>query len=168
MNRPEVVPEGFERSLRDRLVGRIAVMGIGNTMRGDDGLGVRLVNSLQPTSLSPDVGLFACEMTPENFAGPVKLFQPDTILMIDAAELNEPPGSARLLDAQEIVDSGMTTHTLSLRLLATLLQSETNANVVVLAVQPKGREFGAEVSPEVSETLNYLTELLPAVFERVT
>lgn len=168
MNRPEVVPEDLETTLRDRLVGRVAVMGIGNTMRGDDGLGVHLVNSLQQTSLSPNVGLFVCEMTPENFAGPVAEFRPDTILMIDAAELGEAPGSARLVDAREIADSAMTTHTLSLRLLATLLESETNANVVVLAVQPKGREFGAEVSLEVSETLFYLTELLHSIPDRET
>jgi hydrogenase 3 maturation protease len=107
-------------------------------------------------------------MTPENFAGPVAEFRPDTILMVDAAELGEPPGSARLVDAKEIADSSMTTHTLSLRLLATLLESETNANVVVLAVQPKGREFGAEVSPETSETLLYLAELLHSILHRET
>ena len=168
MNRPEVIPEDFETTLRDRLVGRVAVMGIGNTMRGDDGLGVHLVNSLQQTSLSRNIGLFVCEMTPENFAGPVTEFRPDTILMIDAAELGEAPGSARLVGAQEIADSGMTTHTLSLRLLATLLESETNATVTLLAVQPKGREFGAEVSPQVSETLFYLTELLRSILHRET
>jgi len=168
MNRPEVVPEDFERSLRDRLVGKIAVMGIGNTMRGDDGLGVHLVNSLQPPSLSPDVGLFACEMTPENFLGPVTEFQPNTILMIDAADLNGPPGSARLVAAQEIADSGTTTHNMSLRLLATMLESTTNATVTLLAVQPKGRNFGAEVSPEVSETLHYLTELFHTILPRET
>jgi hydrogenase 3 maturation protease len=168
MNRPEVVPEDFERSLRDRLVGRIAVMGIGNTMRGDDGLGVHLVNSLRPHSLSPDVALFACEMTPENFLGPVTEFQPDTVLMIDAAQLNELPGTARLVEAKEIVDSGTTTHNMSLRLLATMLESVTNAKVTLLAVQPKGREFGAELSPEVSHTLRYLTELLHTALPRET
>jgi hydrogenase 3 maturation protease len=166
MNRPEVVPEDFETKLRDPFVGRIAVMGIGNTMRGDDGIGTHVVNSLQLDSLSPDVGLFACETTPENFLGPVNEFQPNTILMIDAAELGEPPGSARLVDVREIDDSGLTTHTMSLQLLATMLESATNAKVTLLAVQPKQREFGAEVSPEVSETLSYLTELLQTILRR--
>jgi len=166
MNRPEVVPEDFETTLRDRLVGRIAVMGIGNVMRCDDGLGVHLVNSLRLASPSPDVGLFACEMTPENFLGPVTEFQPNTILMIDAAELGEPPGSARLVDAREIEDSGLTTHTLSLRLLATMLESATYAKVVLLAVQPKTRDFGTEVSPEVRETLDYFAELLQTILRR--
>jgi hydrogenase 3 maturation protease len=166
INRPGVVPENFERTLRDRFVGRIAVMGIGNTMRGDDGLAVHLVNSVRQSSLSPNVGLFVCEMTPENFVGPVTEFQPDTILMIDAAELGEPPGSVHLVDAQDIADSGMTTHTLSLRLLATVLESATNAEVALLAVQPKRRDFGAEISPEVSETLDYLTQLVHAIIHR--
>jgi len=166
MKRPEVVPEDFETSLRYRLGGRVAVMGIGNTMRGDDGLGVHLVNSVRQASLSPNVGLFVCEMTPENFVGPVTEFQPDTILMIDAAEFGEPPGSVHLVDAHDIADSGMTTHTLSLRLLATMLESATNAEVALLAVQPKGRDFGAQVSPEVSEIMDYLTELFHAIIHR--
>ncbi len=146
--------------MRERLVGRIAIMGIGNIMRGDDSLGVHLLNSLQLASLSPDVRLFACEMAPENFLGPVTEFQPDTTLMVDAAEIGEPPGSVRLVDAGEIEDSGLTTHTLSLRLVATMLESATNAKVVLLAVQPGVRGFGTQVSAEVCETLDYLTELL--------
>jgi hydrogenase 3 maturation protease len=164
MNRPEVVPAGFEAELARQLVGNVAVMGIGNTMRCDDGFGVLLTKSLQRAGLPGALRLFVCEMTPENFVGPVSRSEPDTILMIDTAEIGEPPGSVRLLNAQDIAESGMTTHNLSLSLLATMLESATNASVLLLAVQPKTVGFGEEISPEVSQTLDYLTEL----FERVS
>jgi hypothetical protein len=45
-----------------------------------------------------------------------------------------------------------------------MLESATNASVLLLAVQPKTVGFGEEISPEVSQTLDYLTEL----FERVS
>lgn len=164
MNRPEVVPVSLEAELARQLVGNVAVMGIGNTMRCDDGFGVLLTRSLQRAGLPGTLRLFVCEMTPENFVGPVTQSKPDTILMIDTAELGEPPGSVRLLNAQDIAESGMTTHNLSLRLLATVLESATNASVLLLAVQPKTVGFGEEISPEVSQTLDYMTEL----FERVS
>jgi len=143
-------------------------MGIGNTLRGDDGFGVFLVKSLESGRLPDHLGLFVCEMTPENFVGPLTEFEPDTIVMVDAAELSEPPGSVRLINAQEIAESGMTTHNLSLRLLARMLESATNATVVLLAVQPKIVSFGTELSPEVSQTLRYLTESFQQVFRRET
>ena len=166
MNRPEVVPEDFEAELSRQLVGKVAVMGIGNTMRCDDGFGVFLVKSLQRAGLPSGFRLFICEMTPENFVGPVAEFQPDTILMIDTAELGEPPGSVRLVNAHEIAESGMTTHNLSLRLLANMLESTTNASVILLVVQPKKIDFGTEISPEVSQTLGYLAEFLERVLRR--
>ena len=166
MNRPEIVPEDFEAELSRQLVGKVAVMGIGNTMRCDDGFGVFLVKSLQRAELSSDIRVFLCEMTPENFVGPVAEFQPDTILMIDTAELGEPPGSVRLVNAHEVAESGMTTHNLSLRLLANMLESTTNASVILLAVQPKKIDFGTEISPEVSQTLGYLAGFLERVLRR--
>ncbi len=166
MNRPEIVPESFEQELARRLAGNVAVMGIGNTMRCDDGFGVLLTRSLQRAGLPGTLRLFVCEMTPENFVGPVTKSEPDTILMIDTAELGEPPGTVRLLNAEDVADSGMTTHNLSLRLLANMLESATSACVHLLAVQPKTVGFGEEISPEVSQTLDYLTELFQRVSAR--
>ena len=166
MDRPEIVPESFEPELARQIVGKVAVMGIGNTLRCDDGFGTVLAESLQRAKLPDDLRLFLCEMTPENFVGPVTRFAPDTILMIDTAELGEPPGSVRLLSAEDVAESGMTTHNLSLRLLANMLESATHASVYLLAVQPKTVGFGEEISPEVSETLEYLTKILERVFRR--
>ena len=166
VNRPEVVPENLEAELSGQLVGKVAVMGIGNTMRCDDGFGVVLVRSLQGAGLPDDIRLFICEMTPENFVGPVTQFQPSTILMIDTAELGEPPGSVRLVNARDIAGSGMTTHNLSLRQLANMLESATDASVILLAAQPGKLDFGLEIGPEVSQSLGYLTECLERVFRR--
>jgi hydrogenase 3 maturation protease len=166
VDRPEIVPESFEPELARRLAGKVAVMGIGNTLRCDDGFGVLLTRSLQRAGLPGTLRLFVCEMTPENFVGPVTQFGPDTILMVDTAELGEPPGSVRLLNAQDIAESGMTTHNLSLCLLANMLASGTNASIYLLAVQPKTVGFGEETSPEVSRTLDYMTELFDRVSRR--
>jgi len=157
MKCPDFAPADFETTLSERLIGKVAIMGIGNTLRGDDGFGVCLVKALEALQPLPGLGLFVCETTPENFVGPVTDFGPDTILMIDAAELGGEPGSVNLIGIDDVADSGMTTHNLSLGLLGKLLESATSATVVLLAVQPKRRSFGSDLSGEVLETLYYLT-----------
>jgi len=163
VNHPTTVPDNFETTVRHRLVGKVAVMGIGNTLRSDDGVGVRLVEGLQHLHLPAGVRPFVCDTAPENFVGPVADFQPGTILMIDAAELGDEPGSVRLVGLEDIAGTGMTTHTLSLRLLGNMLESATDATVLLLAVQPKSRAFGTGLSGEVEQTLRYLTEVLAHV-----
>jgi len=161
------LPENFEQTVRQRLVGKVAVMGIGNTLRGDDGLGVRLVEALQSVHLPAGIRLFVCETTPENFVGPVADFHPDAVLMVDAAELGEEPGSVRLVSLEDIAGTGMTTHTLSLRLLGNMLKSSTDAAVMLLAVQPKSRAFGKGLSGEVQHTLRHVTDLLARVLREM-
>jgi len=163
---PGFVPTDFETTLGEHLVGKVAIMGIGNTLRGDDGFGVYLTKALQALQPSPGLGLFVCETTPENFVGPVTGFEPDTVLLIDAAEFGEEPGSVRLIDVEDIADCGMTTHNLSLRPLGRMLESATGANVVLLAVQPKRREFGTDLSREVLRALHYLTEVFGRALQR--
>jgi hydrogenase 3 maturation protease len=157
MKCPGFVPADFEATLCEHLGRKVAIMGIGNPLRGDDSVGVCLVKALQAVQPSPVLGLFVCETTPENFVGPVTDFEPDIVLMIDAAELGEKPGSVRLIGIENIADCGMTTHSLSLGLLGKMLESVTGANVVLLAVQPKRRDFGTDLSREVLRTLHYLT-----------
>jgi hydrogenase 3 maturation protease len=166
VNRPELVPENLDVELRRHLAtGKVAVMGVGNTMRCDDGFGQLLVDSLQSAGLPERVRLFPCEMVPENFVGPVTRFQPETVLMIDTAELGERPGGTRLINFRDIADCGMTTHNVSLRLLANMLESATNAEVMLLAVQPEKTGFGTELSPTLLRTLDCLSELLVRVLK---
>jgi len=154
----QLIPCDFEVMLRQRLTGRVAIMGIGNMMRSDDGFGTHLVNTLQSARISSRVKLFTCETTPENFVGPVREFRPDTIVMIDAAELGEPPGAVRLVASHGIADLSATTHNFSLRLLAQVLESTTNARVFLLAVQPTHTCLGTGLTPEILNTLHYLAD----------
>ena len=67
---------------------RLAVVGIGHELRGDDAAGVRVARALQsrfPTSdalVAIDAG-----SAPENHTGALRRFKPDLVLLIDAAQI---------------------------------------------------------------------------------
>ena len=56
---------------------RVAILGVGNEMKGDDGAGVRVVRELsQRMPATPGVLLVDAGQAPENFTGPLRRFRP--------------------------------------------------------------------------------------------
>ncbi|RKZ07617.1 hypothetical protein DRQ25_11155 [Candidatus Fermentibacteria bacterium] len=147
--------------LKDKLAsclnGKVVYMGIGNILRGDDGIGPELVARLSAKGLrTVDAGT-----APENYIRPVARFEPDTVVLVDAVHLEREPGAVELLDRSEIMENtGFTTHTLSPVLVMERLEDETGAVVLMLAIQPRTLEFGAPLSPEVVRLLDILPDLL--------
>ncbi len=149
--------------IKDKLTtylnGKVVYMGIGNILRGDDGIGPELVARLS------DKGLYTVDAgtVPENYIRSVARLDPDTVVIIDAVHLDREPGAVELLDRNDIEGStGFTTHTLSPTLVMERLEEETGARVVMLAIQPGTIEFGAPLSPAVAELLSTLPGILSA------
>jgi len=147
--------------LKDRirllLKGKVVFMGIGNILRGDDGIGPELVARLSGKGLfTVDAGT-----VPENYIRPVVRLDPDTVVIVDAVSMDSDRGVVELLDRSEILgNTGFTTHTLSPVMVMERLEEETGARVVMLAIQPGTLEFGAPLSPEVARLLEVLPDLL--------
>ncbi len=148
----------FKENIRKLLKGRIVYMGMGNILRGDDGIGPKLVEVLRNRGArTVDAGT-----VPENYIGPVKRLEPDIIVMIDAVHLGSEPGSVELLKRDEILEnSGFSTHNLSPVLVMERLESETGATVFMLAIQPQTLTLGAPLSPAVNLLLKTLPDILP-------
>jgi len=140
--------------LRPRLEGKQAVLiGVGNPLRGDDGLGPVLVQELQGR-----VGatLIDAGDVPENYLGVVASAGPDVVVIVDAAELGASPGDLALMEVDELDGTSLSTHNASLRLFVQVLLSEVQADVFVLGVQPASTGFGAPISPMVGATIDLL------------
>jgi hydrogenase 3 maturation protease len=134
---------------------RLAIIGIGNLLKSDDGLGVVIVNELQEKT-TDNVLLIDCGTVPETYVGPIRKFSPSHVLMIDAAEIGSKPGKFRFVFPEEIQGLTISTHTLPLNVFADYLKRETNAEIALLAVQPKNLDFGESLSSEVSNTVKSL------------
>jgi len=141
---------------------KLAILGIGNPLRGDDALGVEVLNRLKG-KVPENIKLFECEMAPENFLGETELFKPTHVLMIDAAQLEAEPGSARILSTEEMAGTAVSTHALPLSILAEILRQDLNAKVALLAVQPERNELGEGLSPRLQKAAEQIARVLVEV-----
>jgi len=140
-------------SLRNRLKGKVLILGVGNPLRGDDGAGPYLVEKLRGCV---HARLLDCEDVPENFLGQIAENQPTSVLLIDAIDFGMTPGATALLEGDELEGVSLSTHHSSLQLFIKCLKAETKSNVLVMGIQPKSTRFGDGISSEVKETLDLL------------
>ena len=124
----------------------MAVLGIGNPLRGDDAVGVEIVRLIKG-KVPRNVHLLDCETVPENFLGELEASNPTHVLLIDAADFQGEAGEARLVSPSSIVGLTLSTHAISLSLLAKVISDRTGADVMVLGVQPARVEFGEQLTP---------------------
>ncbi len=134
------------------------ILGVGNPLRGDDGVGPYLVEQLREHT---DAILLNCEEVPENFLGKIVQHQPDSILVIDAIDLGMRPGAVAILERDDLEGISCSTHHASLKLFIDYLKADTKADVLILGIQPSSTEFGTEIGVEVKETISLLQRIIP-------
>jgi len=139
---------------------KVVVAGIGNPIRTDDYVGLRIVENLKG-KLPATVLLLEAETVPESYLLDIEEFHPSHVLLIDAAFLGLKPGDARLVDSEEIADSSaVTTHLLPLRVFCVYVKQETGAKIAVLSIEPQSVEFGEGLTAEVQGAAERLTKVL--------
>lgn len=146
--------------------GRVAVVGVGNTLRGDDGAGVWVVRAMtERLHAAPGVLLVDGSTAPENFTGPLRRFRPDLVIEIDAAHLDQPAGTVAWVDWRDADGMSASTHTLPPSVLARFLSADLGCLVSLLGIQPATLEMGEELSPEVAKAVDQLARQLAAWLE---
>lgn len=143
---------------------RVVVAGIGNPIRTDDFVGVKIVQDLNG-KVSERIYLIECETVPESFLEPIIEFNPSHVLLVDAAFLGLKPGAMRLIDPQRVADfPAVTTHMLPLRVFCEYVAKMTGAKIALLLIEPKDTKFGEGLTPEVQETAEKITKILLELF----
>lgn len=79
---------------------KTGIIGIGNVLRGDDGIGAAVIEALAAHNLPPDVELLDAG-TP-GFEMVLLMQDYDRIIVIDAADMDEPPGTWRIFTPDEV------------------------------------------------------------------
>jgi hydrogenase 3 maturation protease len=141
----------IQKELKKWLLGaeRIVIAGIGNPIRMDDFVGVKIVQDLKG-KVSEKVYLIECETVPESFIQQIVDFNPTHILLIDAALLGLEPGDSRLIGLEKLTNfPALSTHMLPLRLFYEYLNKTTKAKIVLLLIEPKKTDFGEGLTPEI-------------------
>ena len=120
----------------------------GNSYRSDDGVGPYIASKLMP--YIPDIYLINAETEPENYIDEVIWVSPDFVIFIDAANFGGKPGEFIFLDdGKELPGNTVSTHTLSLGLIAAMIKSECDCRVMYIGIQVKELGFGEKISSSV-------------------
>ena len=145
---------------------RIAILGIGNTLRSDDAAGVLAVRRLTESGLFLDLDsvlVLEAGHAPENCTAVLRRFAPDIVLLIDAADMGEAPGAIHWIDMDEIDGISATTHTLPLSMLAEYLSLELNCEVSLLGIQPGSVEVGERVCAEMLHSVREIVDEISTI-----
>ncbi|HBX68619.1 MAG TPA: hypothetical protein DEH25_04360 [Chloroflexi bacterium] len=140
---------------------RIAVLGIGHELCGDDAAGIMLARALNIKA--GNYGwLLALETgpAPENFTGSLRRFKPDLVLLVDAAQMNTAPGEVRWLDWGNLTGISASTHTMPLNIVVAYLTVELGCQAGFLGIQPVGNAVGAALSPKVQKAVESTVKTL--------
>ena len=143
-------------------VGKALVLGLGNILLSDEGLGVRVVQRLGESYRFPpeiqvmDGGTLGLDLLPY-------LEGVDHLLVIDALEVGEEPGTIARLVGDEVPASlsvKISPHQMGLAdlLAAARLQGLYPQEVVLLGMQPGSIDTGLDLSPPVEAQLDRLID----------
>jgi hydrogenase 3 maturation protease len=134
------------------LKGKVLVLGIGNTLKQDDGAGPALVAKLKEQNSK--VEALDGGSAPENYTGLIKRIKPDTLVIVDAVEFKAKPGCIKVVGEGDLIAQGLSTHNVSLKTFVDFLRADLpQLKVHIIGIQPKQAGFGEGLSPEVEKAV---------------
>jgi hydrogenase maturation protease len=93
--------------------GRVVVIGVGDSGRGDDAVGPLVAEMLAASGVG---GVIDAGRSPEIETWRVRELAPETVLFVDAADLGAAPGDAAILEPADLRSTGFDTHRAPLKL----------------------------------------------------
>ncbi len=142
---------------------RLAVVGVGSTLRADDAVGMLIAEQLLeefPRDIYPRLLVCPGETAPENYSGCIRFFKPTHILVIDAADLGLAPGEIVEIPAEAVGGPAFLSHMLPLKVMINYLADGTSAKSALLGIQYQSMQFDGAVTPEVLQASVTLTDAL--------
>jgi hydrogenase maturation protease len=140
----------------------ITILGLGNILLMDEGVGVHVVNTFEQRYSVPDY----VEIVDGGSAG-LDLIPfiegREKVLMVDAVNFDEEPGYIGILVNEEIpVRFSTKTSMHHLGLLDVLsivkLSDRSPKDICLIGIQPRSMELGLDMSPEMWDNVNALVE----------
>lgn len=136
----------------------ILVVGIGNIMKGDDAAGPVLAENMR--ARNKKTLSMNCGEVPENYLSKIISSGAKTVVLADAVAMKGAPGDTRLFSCEEIEGTGVSTHGISLALLADTIKQGSGADIYLLGIQPKSVKLGEPLSKDVEKAVAELLEIM--------
>jgi len=129
---------------------KTVVIGVGNELKADDGIGLRVAKELQKDGLAgKDIMVIPADV-PENWIQPIAKFRPELLILVDSADFKGKAGEIRAIKDGEISKVFTNTHSVPLILfLESIKKQVPKAKTIFIGIQPKTMDFGKPMSREV-------------------
>ena len=143
----------------------VLVLGVGNILVQDEGVGVRVVEAMREVQSPGEVELFDGGTAGADLIDEVS--ERRKVIVIDAVQSEEPPGTIfRLTPADFASQRAPVTSLHQVGFLETLRMTEhlgcAPEEVIIFGVTPKNLAWGDRLSQEVAEVIPKLIELISA------
>ena len=149
--------------------GRVLVVGVGNQLLGDEGVGPCVIDNLSRIRMPPYVDVLDCGSDLLSIV--LYLDRPEKIIIVDAIRAGGEPGQTYRFDYEGLIvasDRTRSTHQVgtvdALQLLRLTCAALANTEIVVIGAEPKTMELNAGLSKEVKGSI---PELIRFVLEEI-
>ncbi|MDQ7821458.1 MAG: hydrogenase maturation protease [Candidatus Eremiobacteraeota bacterium] len=136
----------------------VTIITVGNSLRGDDGVGPYIASRLPPLG----EGFFVLDagQQPERIFYEAAGRPAPRAVILDAADFGGHAGEMRLFSIEEIPATTLSTHTFPLPVLASLLQKDCGSAVIFLGIQAVTFTMGEGLTVEVQRAADALVAFL--------
>jgi hydrogenase 3 maturation protease len=142
---------------------RTIILGIGNSLKGDDGAGPALCEKLK--------GKINCEVidtgtVPENYIQTIIRKAPQALVIVDAVDFSVREGDIKIFSPEQLDSVVISTHTLSPRVFIDMIRSDIDTDVFFIGIQPAHVNLAEPLSPQVNEAVLLLEKILTGIFTK--
>ena len=164
MDKERHEPDGRTSEVRPSTL----VLGVGNILLRDEGVGVHVIEALKDRDLPPDVEVLDGGTASLELLNLVA--NRDRVIIVDAVEGGGEPGTIYRFSPDDINYQSTTFTSLhQISLMETLTDAKyldiVPKTVVILGIEPKDMDLGLEMTPEITAVVPRVVELVLAELE---
>ena len=143
---------------------KLIVLGVGNELKSDDGVGPSIIKKLIAENIEKDNLLFInAETVPENFTGKIRKEKPTHVIIVDACLMGGKPGDIKIVDKDDFVNIGISTHSMSLSYFVKYLEKDSDFKIIFVGIEPETMDWGETPTESVEKTAFEFIELLKGI-----
>jgi len=149
----------IELFLKKVLKKKLAIIGVGSELRGDDGIGPYLSEKLSQFNGENFLSING-DLVPENFTQDLRMFKPEEVILIDAAFMEKSPGEIDIIEVNKLSGVSFSSHSMPLSVLGRYLSKEIGASIHILGIQAANVDFGNDISPKIKDAADRIFEII--------
>lgn len=146
---------------------KICILGIGNVLRGDDGIGVYIANYMQKSNIPYEIT--ACEQDVD-FCMDI-ILNSDIIVIIDCALKGYVPGTACVTDISEVLNNQigvLQSHSaLYSQPMFRRLIERNNIRGIIFGIEPENIGFTDKISPSLKSRIDLYGDIIETEIKKL-